>query len=363
MSSRKNLGKVKRYNRSFYSGHRHTKQIIGIVLLLAAVFLVGWLIGPMVIDFGTSTWYKITRGEANSSVSTPDTTSTPEQEPTPAPDPTPEPTQAPGSVIEQGEWAFLSVSALQGDKLAATVADLSARGVRYAVLPLKDNQGYVYYQSQIETATAAISATYYDPSAAALACKQAGITPVGSICAFQDPIAPRQNRAAAVAYGDTEYLWLDAAVDAGGKPWLNPYSPEANAYIRSLIVEATDMGVQQILLSGVMYPPTAGRQMANFNNELSSASMHYQLTLNLAEWQTLATCWVEYSLDLVVQGAENQRTFATPATLGVQNLLVRMPSEQTEETAAQLAAASADALANGVANVASVQGDSVTLHQ
>ena len=59
------------------------------------------------------------------------------------------------------------------------------------------------------------------------ALKDAGLTPVAAICAFQDPIAARADRTMAIHYRDAEnpqsdYLWLDAAANAGGKPWLNP---------------------------------------------------------------------------------------------------------------------------------------------
>ena len=48
--ARKNMGKVKRYRRSFYSGGQQLRRILGAVLALAALFAAGWLIGPAVID-------------------------------------------------------------------------------------------------------------------------------------------------------------------------------------------------------------------------------------------------------------------------------------------------------------------------
>ena len=44
--ARKNLGKVKRYHRSFYSGGQRLRRILTGVLALAVLFAAGWLIGP-----------------------------------------------------------------------------------------------------------------------------------------------------------------------------------------------------------------------------------------------------------------------------------------------------------------------------
>ena len=63
--AKKNLGKVKRYRRSFYSGRQRASRIAGGVLALVALFAVGWLAGPAVINFGTSTWYSIVRGDSD----------------------------------------------------------------------------------------------------------------------------------------------------------------------------------------------------------------------------------------------------------------------------------------------------------
>lgn len=52
----------------------------------------------------------------------------------------------------------------------------------------------------------------------------------------------------AIHYRDAEnpqsdYLWLDAAANAGGKPWLNPYAASAVDYISGLIEEARQPGL------------------------------------------------------------------------------------------------------------------------
>lgn len=357
--ARKNMGKVKRYRRSFYTGPQRFKRAAAGVLVVALLFVAGWLIGPAVIDFGTSTWYKIKWGGADVSSSQPQITPVPEA--TQAPEPTAVPTVEPAVTLGEGQWAFVSITSVKdAQQAAATAGNLAAQGVKYAVLPLKDSQGYVYYQSGVEAAQSSISATTYDAAAAADALKAVGITPVGSICTFKDPLAPNANRSMAVLYQNTDYFWLDAARDAGGKPWLNPYSDEAAAYISALIAEARSMGYEQLLLSGVQFPGTAGRDKANFG-ETGGLDMSQRLAAVLAQWQQGGICWVEYPLEVAAAGADSPVTGAAPAQLGVQNLLLRADGDLDEEAEARLQATITAAKDGGVGNVAVVRGDQITL--
>ena len=355
--AKKNLGKVKRYRRSFYSRGQQARRILGAVLALAALFAAGWLIGPAVIDFGTSTWYSLKEGPGASSGA-----SQPASEPqaTPAPTPAPEPTPAPALSPEDGGWAFVSISGLSSaEQAASTAQSLAAEGMRYAVVPCKDSQGYVYYQSSVATAQSSVSATTFDAAAVA-ALKDAGLTPVAAICAFRDPLAPYADRSLAVRYQDTDYFWLDAAADAGGKPWLNPYSDAAVGYITALIDEVRAMGFEQVWLTGVQFPTTAGRDKANYG-DTAGVSMGQRLAQVLSAWQAGGDCWVEYPLSEVLADADSQLLGASCAELGVKNLAIRVDEAVTGEQQPLLDAAVAELKAGGVANIALVQGDSFTL--
>ena len=333
--ARKNMGKVKRYRRSFYSGGQQLRRILGAVLALAALFAAGWLIGPAVIDFGTSTWYSLKEGGGESS-GTSTGTSQPASEPQAEPEATPEPQPTPEPAInpEDGGWAFVSISGLSSaEQAASTAQSLVAEGVRYAVVPCKDSQGYVYYQSGVATAQSSISATTFD--------------------AYVD-------RSLAVRYQDTDYFWLDAAADAGGKPWLNPYSDGSVAYITALIDEVRAMGFEQVWLTGVQFPTTAGRDKANYG-DTAGVSMGQRLAQVLSGWQAGGDCWVEYPLSEVLAGSESQLLGASCAELGVKNLAIRVDDAITEEQQPLLDAAVTELKAGGVLNIALVQGDSFTL--
>lgn len=358
--ARKNMGKVKRYRRSFYSGSQKAKRIAGMALGLAALFLAGWLIGPAVIDFGTSTWYRLKRGGGAASSQSQPSQSVSQPAASAAPQPTPAPTAQPAAALGQGSWAFVSISSLgSAEQAAETARTLAGQGVTYAVVPYKDSQGYVYCQSGVETARSAISATTFD-AGAAQALRQAGITPVAAICAFRDPLAPSADRSLAVLYQDTEYFWLDASRDAGGKPWLNPYAPGAADYISALMDEARSLGFEQILLSGVQFPGAPGQELANFG-DTAGVSMGQRLGQVLAAWQQSGVCWVEYPLEQLAAGADSPQLTVPVEQLGVENLMIRADDALSEEQQLQLQAVVQAAKAAGTANVALVQGGTVTL--
>ncbi len=366
--AKRNMGKVKHYSRSFYTGGQRAKRIAGAAALLAGLFLVGWLAGPAVIDFGTSTWYKIKwslSGEGKEKLPKPTPApaeSLPEEqqpgEPAAAPEETQEPKPEPAQNIGEGGWAFVSVTSVQSAEQAkATAAQLAGQGVRYAVLPFKDEQGYVYYDSQVETARACLSSTTFDAASAAAALREQGIVPVASISVFQDPAAANADRAMAVRYQNQEYLWLDRARDKGGKPWLNPASEQAVAYNESLIKEAKQLGFEEVWLTHLQFPPASGRSKANFG-DTGGRGMDKVLADDLARFQAVLPCWVEYPLDEAARGAESQLLGAAPGALGVERLVLR-----TEEAAdpEMLTAVSETARADGVSIVALLEAGTFSL--
>ena len=101
--------------------------------------------------------------------------------------------------------------------------------------------------------------------------KNAGISPIGRIYAFQDPLAAAANLDAAVHYQDSEWAWLDNSASLGGQPWLNPVSDYAQQYIMDLAREAAAAGVQQIVLDAVTFPVGYSLEMASYGRTLSDA--------------------------------------------------------------------------------------------
>ena len=343
MAHYKKRPKVKRYRRSFYSREMKLKKGIGIAVLVLAVLGIGWLAAPHVLDWATHTWYTVVRNrdlsasspavsEAASSTAASEAAASSVAEPEPAPEPEP----TPGTAIVAGSWAEVDVTTLT-DEAAITAAaqQLAAQGAVYAVVPLKDTAGSLYYASQVPAAAGSVAANPVDAAAIARGFKANGITPVAQLAAFRDPASARADHAMAIRYKGQEYLWLDNKASAGGNPWLNPYAAEAVQYIGDLIEEVHGMGFDQVLLKNVQFPSsTSSKQDYGSTNGVDRAG---QLTADIAAWQArfgdTVTLWYGYSL-AEVTGSSSQLG-APAAQLGVKNLLVKVPSSSTLDAAAR----------------------------
>lgn len=370
MAGKKNMGRVKHYRHSFYTGPQRVKRVLLVVLAVLVLFGLGWLIGPPVIDLGTRTWYSIkesfkdrpqspsqSESQASSAAQSENQAGSQPQEPQEPQEPA-----APlGAQVVPGGWSFVSLSSIDtAEKAAAQAQQLAAQGVKYAVIPLKDEQGYIYYPSSLEVAAPSVAATTIDPAQAVKAFEEAGVIPVAQICAFRDPKAPYTDRTMGVHYQGTEYFWLDAAVDAGGKPWLDPYSPEAIRFIESLMQEARQMGFEQLLLTGVQFPfrddAYAGYQAAN------GVGKTKQLADLIGSWQQKTqesggVLWVEYSMEQAAGRQPASLGGGALAELGIQQLVLRAtPSDDPEADQQLLAEARAAAAAGGAQHVVLRQG-------
>ena len=216
---RNSLGKVKHYRqRSYTRKNLLRRRILKWALGLAALFLVGWLVAGPVVNFGSGLWYSLKNRPATSDSSAPQAGSDPAasgstSEATPEPE-EPEATPADTTSIVEGSWTYVSLSALTSeDQAAATAADLASQGVSYAVIALKDAQGYVYYDSQVALAAQSKAGMLVDAAMAARVFKEAGIVPVAALSAFEDPKTPYTDRNLSVHYGSQDVIWLNAAGD------------------------------------------------------------------------------------------------------------------------------------------------------
>ena len=354
MPRRKRNKKVKRYHRSFYSRGDKVKKALGILLLAAVVLGAAWLAAPYVLDWATHTWYTVVRdrdlpdaGSAASSEASAESEAAASSEETRAPassappaassEAQAEPEPLPGTAIREGGWAAVSLSALSDEAaIRAEARRLAAEGAVYALVPLKDTSGYIYYASAVPAAARSVAAAVVDPGLIASIFKEEGLVPVAGVAAFQDPVAAYTDRGMAVQYaGEGGYLWLDAAnAAAGGKAWLNPYAAPANGFIADLIEELYACGFEQVCLSAVQFPPAVSAKQSF--GETGGLSRDAQLAADIAAWDArfagCVTLWYEYPLDSCT--AVSPALGALPAQLGVQNLVIGLPAGETPDPAA-----------------------------
>ena len=160
---------------------------------------------------------------------------------------------------------------LDASARSSFIAACAANGYNSVYFDLKDSAGVVTYRSGLSQVTelGSASASAVDLAAVVSEMQNAGLTPVGRIYAFQDPLAAAANLEAAVHYQDSEWAWLDNSASLGGRPWLNPVSEYAQQYITDLAREAALAGVQEIVLDAVTFPVGYSLEMASYGRALT----------------------------------------------------------------------------------------------
>ncbi|MGN0707596.1 MAG: putative glycoside hydrolase [Faecalibacterium sp.] len=358
--------RVKRYRHSFYTREARVKKAVSIAVLVLAVLVLAWAAAPHVLDWATHTWYTVVRDrdldvpvsselleEAASSQAAAQAASSAARSELPAvsteaPDevldelseePEKEQPAADSAAVVEGSWAEVTVSELTSEASIRTAARrLADQGAVYGLVQLKDASGKLYYVSTVPAARTRAE-IMVDPALIASVFEEYGLVPVAQIAAFRDPESAYVDRSMAIHYrsqDSSDYLWLDAAnAAAGGKPWLNPYSESAVQFVGDLIEELHGMGFDHVALECVQFP-AAVSQKQDFGST-GGASRQAQLAADIAAWQSRfegsVSLWLEYPLDSCTG---TPGTLGAPAArLGMQNLLVDVPSGSTMEDAAR----------------------------
>lgn len=339
--NRKNIGRVKRYNHNFYnSGRTYWAKRVGVfALVVVLVFVLGIFFAPALLDWGTHFWYTSIKHKDLDSVATaPPPTEAPAETDADAsitepeqPDQTPVAAPTADGAGMPASLQMLRLSALQSpEAIQQTAQALKEQGVSCGVVPLKDESGYLYYNSAVPQTAESIAASTIDPAAVAAALREQGITPAASIAVFKDPMV---NREMGIRYaGEEDFMWLDNKVEAGGKRWMNPYSPAAVQYIGDLIQEAHDMGYETIILTGVQFPRQQnGKQDFGDTQGRDRAA---QLLADVTAWEErfAGVCNLIYEMpyeSCVTPSAEYGS--ALPGALGMKQVLLRVSAPNSEE--------------------------------
>ena len=158
--------------------------------------------------------------------------------------------------------AFYMPQATLQDKKArqAMVDNAVAANLNAVVFDLKTADGTVLYASSTDGAKKAACVSKSPLSKKDLTefldyCAENGVRAIPRLCCFEDAIAADKMPDARVLYaGDASYIWLDNTQARGGKPWLNPYSPEAHAYLQGYVTELVSLGFTDVMLTGVQFP-------------------------------------------------------------------------------------------------------------
>ena len=231
-------------------------KVIGWILLIGLAGLAGVGVTALIKNMPETPAQSDISAPAGSESSAPAGNESSEPDAPPAqsePEPAPVPTAT--------RAVFLPLAQLRDEVARAARLDtLKEQGYTAVIFDLKPADGTLHYAFSGEWATKAKTVAEDAMTAQELAalladCESRGMTAIPRLFAFEDSGAPGRLKSARINWaGDKTTLGLDAKVSNGGKPWLNPYSEDAHAYLLELATELKAAGVKALLFDGVRFP-------------------------------------------------------------------------------------------------------------
>lgn len=267
----------RKYSGSPYYKRTRRKKILSttlISLLCVAALGIGFFSMRLILN-------KIDTGEKETS---PSPVTTEETQPSGSEDQAtqPQPTEPSVDPEDSGIRAITAnVEILNGgNALQEFLSTASQNNVNAVVLDLKDSNGYVRYPSALEQVIAAeaISAPVTGIADSLRQLQDQNIKVIARIYCFKDHVASSNMVEAAVQYKNKGYHWLDASPNAGGRSWLNPYSPIAQSYLIDIVREVSAMGFDGIMLDGVQKPEGYSLDAATYGAEADQMTLSEALS-------------------------------------------------------------------------------------
>lgn len=325
--------KIKRYNH-IYRGKRPLRARLlrwaATIAVVAAFAFIGWNAYGPIRDYFAGTLLAAPADDG-SSPGAPEESAPVSSGQAPA---EPEQPAAPALPAEL-HAVYLPVSILLDEtRLDSMLDELSRTDTNAVLFDLKDTNGTVLYRSQLELVAQAEAQAQnpYDLGRLCEKLAEKNLVPIGRLNAFRDPTAANRIPEACVKYMNTDTTWLDNAPESGGKPWLNPYSELAQAYITDIAAESVSMGVRRVMLDNVSFPTGYGLELATYGPNASGKTRSDAL----AEFIDAADARVEalggevsvYITGLAALGANNTYYGSNPLALANENVTIGvMPAQ------------------------------------
>lgn len=242
----------------------NTSAVVTTLLLVAVLFFVGYSAGKPVLEFLQQRKVLPMPGQREVQATEPpvqvlasEGMEMPEPE-TQAPPTEAEPEETvPPIAPEAPEFRgyLLSSSSLTSEAVLQSALEAIPEGATHILVPLKTYGGSLYYATTLGDAgkNGAVKAVMpldkiYEMTAAR------GAEPVAVVNTLEDQIYPASFSLAAYHFAESEEVWLDAPAEAGGKPWLSPFSELTLEYLSKLTGEIAGAGFTSILCEGLRFP-------------------------------------------------------------------------------------------------------------
>ncbi len=188
------------------------------------------------------------------------------------------------SVLNGYNSSHLSGEVLSYDSVESVISEFKTSGIDTVVIDFKDAEGFFYFVPSISVSTEALYRSSENAAKVVKEFKDAGITVFARVACFADDIYCRNNRDHAAhimttpesgSYSQVRTMWYNSGDDSHA--WMNPYSNEVIYYLRTIITDVEDCGVNGIIFDYVSLPAESQRINVLFDGADSAVTPNAEM--------------------------------------------------------------------------------------
>ncbi len=181
--------------------------------------------------------------------------------------------------VEQYKAASVRTEDMNSTESLAAALERVPSDTEYISVPLKAKGGGIYYASSVSEAGlcgAVKSALTLNDITTTV--KAAGFKPVAELSLLNDSIFPAAYPDASYKIADGGSMWIDDALENGGKPWMTPMSDVTRSYLSALGDEVAAAGFEKVICGDVIFPPFRESDLTLLGEEVKKSDRYLSLT-------------------------------------------------------------------------------------
>ena len=151
--------------------------------------------------------------------------------------------------------------------------------IEFIEVPLKVSGGDIYYGSNNYYATSAgLIQSYTKLSEIVSTISNAGYKPVATVSTFNDNTLPNYFRDMSYLTVEDGSQWIDNDIEAGGKPWMSPFSETAVSYNSDIVEEIAQAGFAKVVCYDFIFPDFRQSDVEYLGEKVVSTDRYMALT-------------------------------------------------------------------------------------
>lgn len=244
------------------------------VLLIGGIVFIGYSVAEPLINYTKKKGDSTAESEMIASDTTPtDENGEPVTEEGAAP-------QVPVSAEAYRAYALDPLDIADAQSIKAALKRVpSEEKIEYIEVPLKVSGGNIYYATNNYYATSSgVIQSYTKLSEIVSAISAEGYKPVALISTFNDNIIPNFFRDMSYLTVDDGSQWIDNDINAGGKPWMTPFSESAVEYNTDIAEEVAQAGFERVVCYDFVFPDFRPSDVEFLGEKVVSPDRYMALT-------------------------------------------------------------------------------------